>query len=98
VHDQLVRVRRAVVANVGAEQLYGRLVSADDLPSSIHTQMRAFRRAPATVKIDYALSGQVPWAEEPPYAPGTVHIADSYEELTTFYGQLNAGAIPDRPF
>jgi phytoene dehydrogenase-like protein len=98
VHDQLVRVRRAVLANVGAEQLYGRLVSADDLPSSIHTKMRAFRRDPATVKIDYALSGQVPWAEEPPYAPGTVHIADSYEELTTFYGQLNAGVIPDKPF
>ena len=60
--------------------------------------MRAFRRDPATVKIDYALSGPVPWAEQPPYPPGTVHIADSYEELTTFYGQLSAGAIPDKPF
>jgi phytoene dehydrogenase-like protein len=98
VHDQLVRVRRAVLADVGAEQLYGRLVSAEDLPSSTLAKMRAFRRDPATVKIDYALSGPVPWAEQPPYAPGTVHIADSYEELTTFYGQLSAGTIPDKPF
>ncbi|HKH55030.1 MAG TPA: NAD(P)/FAD-dependent oxidoreductase, partial [Propionibacteriaceae bacterium] len=98
VHDQSVRVRRAVLADVGAEQLYGRLLSADDLPSSALAKMRAFRRDPATLKIDYALSGPVPWAEQPPYAPGTVHIADSYEELTTFYGQLSAGAIPDKPF
>ena len=98
VSDQFLGVRRAVLADVGAEQLYGQLVSPDDLPSRTLARMRSFRRDPATFKIDYALSGPVPWAQPPPYAPGTVHIADSYEELTTFYGQLDAGTIPDQPF
>jgi phytoene dehydrogenase-like protein len=60
--------------------------------------MAEFRRDPATFKIDYALRGPVPWAVTPPYAPGTVHIADSYADMITYFGQLAAGAIPERPF
>jgi phytoene dehydrogenase-like protein len=60
--------------------------------------MRAFRRDPATIKIDYALKGPVPWTVQPPYPPGTVHIADTYEEMAVFCGQLSGGVIPDKPF
>jgi phytoene dehydrogenase-like protein len=98
VHDHLVKVRRSVLADVGAEQLYGSLVSSDELPASTLAKMRAFRRDPATIKIDYALSGPVPWAIQPPYTPGTIHIADSCEELATSFAQLSGGAIPDKPF
>ena len=38
--------------------------------------MQRFQRDPATVKVDWALSGPVPWRETPAYAPGTVHVAD----------------------
>ena len=96
--DQQVRVRRAVLASVGAEQLYGGLVGNDELPRRTVTRMRSFRRDPATFKIDYALSGPVPWASPPAYAPGTVHIADSYDDMITYFGHLAAGVIPDRPF
>jgi phytoene dehydrogenase-like protein len=60
--------------------------------------MAGFRRDPATIKVDWALSAPVPWRTPPPYAPGTVHIADSYEELVITFAQLSAGRIPDRPF
>jgi phytoene dehydrogenase-like protein len=96
--DQAVRVRRAVLANVGAEQLYGGLVSTDELPARLVTKMAAFRRDPATFKVDYALSGPVPWASAPGYPPGTVHIADCYADMISYFGQLAAGAIPNRPF
>ena len=96
--DQRVRVRRAVLADVGAQQLYGGLVAADELPARVPRRMAEFRRDPATFKIDYALRGPVPWAVTPPYAPGTVHIADSYADMITYFGQLAAGAIPERPF
>ncbi len=96
--DQLIKVRRAVLADVAAEQLYGTLVSLDDLPSSTVAKMRAFRRDPGTIKVDYALNGPVPWAVQPPHAPGTVHIADSIDELATSSGQLSGGIIPDKPF
>ena len=101
--DQQVRVRRAVLASVGAEQLYGGLVGNDELPRRTVTRMREFRRDPATFKIDYALSGPVPWASPPAYAPGTVHIADSYDDMITYFGHLAAGVDPgsavpaDRP-
>ena len=96
--DQTVRVRHAVLADVGAEQLYGGLVSTDELPARLVGKMTAFRRDPATFKVDYALSGPVPWASPPAYPPGTVHIADSYGDMITYFAQLAAGTIPDRPF
>jgi phytoene dehydrogenase-like protein len=98
VHDQLVRVRRAVLADVHAEHLYGRLVRFEELPPRVRVKMAGFRRDPATFKVDYALSAPVPWRTPPPYAPGTVHIADSFEELVITFAQLSAGSIPDRPF
>jgi phytoene dehydrogenase-like protein len=98
VHDQLVRARRAVLADVAAEQLYGRLVTFDELPARVRSAMAGFRRDPGTVKIDYALSAPVPWSGPPPYAPGTVHISDSYEELVIGYAQLSTNYIPERPF
>jgi phytoene dehydrogenase-like protein len=96
--DQFVRARRAVLADVAAEHLYGRLVTFDKLPARVQTRMAGFRRDPGTVKVDYALSGPVPWSGTPPYAPGTVHISDSYEELVIGYAQLSSGHIPQRPF
>ena len=98
VHDQLVRVRRAVLADVAAEHLYGSLVTFDELPPGVRAKMARFRRDPATFKVDWALKAPVPWRTPPPYAPGTLHIADSYEELVMTFAQLSAGSIPDRPF
>jgi phytoene dehydrogenase-like protein len=98
VHDQLVRTRRAVLADVHAEHLYGRLVTFDELPPRVRVKMAGFRRDPATFKVDYALSAQTPWRTPPPYAPGTVHISDSFEELIMTVAQLGVGSIPDRPF
>jgi phytoene dehydrogenase-like protein len=60
--------------------------------------MRDFRMDPSTVKVDWALDGPVPWAEQPAYVPGTVHVADSVSQLTESLGQVAAGAIPAEPF
>ena len=96
--DGEVRVRRAVLADVGAEQLYGGLVASDDLPARTLTKMRGFRRDPATFKIDYALDGPVPWAQPPAYAPGTVHVGGTVAEMTTYMAQVGAGTVPRDPF
>jgi len=66
VHDQFVRARRAVLADVAAEHLYGRLVTFDELPPKVRAKMTGFRRDPGTVKVDYALRGPVPWSAPPP--------------------------------
>jgi phytoene dehydrogenase-like protein len=93
-----VIVRRAVLADVVAPQLYGGLVAADDLPARTLRSMRSFRLDPGTVKVDWALDGPIPWASAPPHAPGTFHVADSVEDMTEALGQVNARSIPANPF
>jgi len=91
-------VRRAVLADVSAPALFGRLLPPHDVPARVREGMRYFRPDPATIKVDWALSGRVPWAPPPPLLPGTVHLADSLEALTTAQHQVTAGVVPDDPF
>jgi phytoene dehydrogenase-like protein len=62
------------------------------------TAMKSFDLDPGTVKVDWALDGLVPWAEAPPFAPGTFHVADSVEQMTEAHGQVASRVIPDKPF
>lgn len=87
-----------VVADVVAPRLFGGLVAPEDLPAGVVRGMRDFELDPGTVKVDWALSGAVPWAGSPAQAPGTVHVADSVEEMTTTLAQVSSGVVPDRPF
>lgn len=89
---------RHVLADVLATRLYGGLVPAAALPRRVRWGMRRFRLDPATVKVDWALSGPVPWASAPAYAPGTVHVADSPAQLADAMAQVAAGVVPDKPF
>jgi len=98
VHDQFVR---------GPSRGAGRCSRKASLRPAGHLRRAAtegtgqdgrFRRVPGTVKVDYAFTGPVPWSAPPPYAPGTVHVSDSYEELVIGQAQLSTGHIPERPF
>jgi phytoene dehydrogenase-like protein len=90
--------RRAVVADVSAVHLFGRLVEPDELPEGVLRGMRGFQLDPGTVKVDWALSGPVPWITSPTYEPGTIHVADSVDQMSEALGQVAARAIPDAPF
>ena len=89
---------RAVVADVAAPALYGGLVRWDELPASMIARMSRFELDPGTVKVDWALSAPVPWSGPPPVAPGTVHIADSLDELRLTMEMVQAHVVPARPF
>ena len=95
---EFVGARRAVLADVSAPSLFGDLVSEGDLPRRLLRRMRHFEWDPGTVKVDWALSGPVPWASMPPRAPGTVHIAESIDEIRVAGAQIAAGAVPAVPF
>jgi phytoene dehydrogenase-like protein len=90
--------RHAVIADVTAPHLFGGLVPAADLPQRTRSAMRSFEMDPGTVKVDWALDGPVPWREEPPYAPGTFHVADSVEQMTEALNQVSSQTIPAKPF
>ena len=93
-----VEASKAVVATVSAPHLYGRLVSFDDLPARTRWGMKRFTWDPSTIKVDWALSRPVPWQPAPDAAPGTVHVAGSVDELTTFAAQMSGHAVPADPF
>jgi phytoene dehydrogenase-like protein len=88
----------AVLADVAASHLYGRIIAHESLPGRIRRGMQNFSLDPGTVKVDWALDGTVPWATTPPYAAGTVHVADSVEQLSSAMAQVTANSIPATPF
>lgn len=90
--------RRAVVADVSATRLFGGLVASQHLPARVTRGMRHFQLDPGTVKVDWALSGPVPWASPPPHVPGTVHVADSVDQMSQALTQVASRSIPAAPF
>jgi phytoene dehydrogenase-like protein len=91
-------VSHAVVADVAVTRLYGGLVEAAYLPERILAGMRTFRMDPGTVKVDWALDGPVPWRGDLARPPGTVHVADSADQVAEALAQVRAGLIPGDPF
>jgi len=90
--------RKAVVASVAAPHLYGDLLAPADVPDRVRRGMRSFQLDPATIKVDWALSGEVPWQSKPARQPGTLHIADGIADMVEALGQVSADLIPARPF
>lgn len=93
-----IHARQAVLAACDAQLLYDRLVGADRLPASFAAGFRRFQRADGTVKVNWALSAPAPWIDGDVNAAGTVHVADSLDELTMTAAELATGRLPANPF
>ncbi len=90
--------RRAVIADVAAPILFGDLLRREDLPPSFLADLARFQWDMATVKVDWALSGPIPWTAPEARRAGSVHVADDFANLTEFSAQIAMGALPARPF
>lgn len=97
-HGEVVEARQAVVADVSAPSLYGGLVGWSDLPNRTRSRMQRFSWDPGTIKVDWALDGPVPWTNPPEHVPGTVHLAESIDEISDWGAQVASGRVPARPF
>jgi phytoene dehydrogenase-like protein len=95
---EVVHARRAVLADCHVLDLYGGLVDPADLPASALQALQRFQPGSATVKVDWALSGPIPWVEDAARRAGTVHVADSLDELAVSSTDLARDRIPARPF
>ena len=90
--------RRAVVAACDAQILFDQLLDHADLPDAYLAGLRRFHRAHATVKVNWALDAPVPWSDRLAVGAGTVHLADSLDELTMTSAELATGLVPANPF
>jgi phytoene dehydrogenase-like protein len=89
---------RAVLADVPAPALYERLVGLEHLPARVAADLERFHWDDSTVKVDWALSGPVPWTDPAVRRAGTVHLDLDLDGFGRFALDLASGRIPERPF
>ena len=88
----------AIVADTSAPALYLRLLPQSVVPSRLLEQMRRFRSGFGAFKIDWALSGAVPWTSEACREAAVVHPGESVDDLARFTSQVRAGRLPTDPY
>ena len=71
-------------------------LTGDALPSRYRTALCRYRMGPATLKLDWALSGPIPWLAPEARQAGTVHVGGSEAELLETAARVSG--LPDRPF
>ncbi|WP_229830685.1 phytoene desaturase family protein [Actinoplanes ianthinogenes] len=92
------RATRAVVADVPAPALFLDLVGERWLPGRMVEDLAHFRWDGATVKVDWALDGPIPWKNAAVGGAGTVHLGADLNGLTRYSGKIATGEVPEDPF
>ncbi|QOW36543.1 NAD(P)/FAD-dependent oxidoreductase [Nocardia seriolae] len=96
--DETFTVRRAVIADTPAPALYGRLLPDDVVPPRVREDLRRFEPDSAVVKVNYAVSQEIPWNSPELRGAGTVHLGADEHGLIRWGAELACGAAPSRPF
>ncbi|WP_431925559.1 phytoene desaturase family protein [Amycolatopsis tucumanensis] len=97
-HGELVRAKRAVLADVPAPALYRELVGEEHLPARLVSDLDRFHWDNATIKVDWALDGKIPWTAEEARRSGVVHLDADLDGLTAYGADLACSRVPERPF
>ncbi len=84
-----------VVANVMPHALAD-LVGGGVFPGRYAAALRRYRYGPATLKVDWALDGPIPWTAPEAREAGTVHVGGAAHEVLATTSV--ATGLPERPF
>jgi phytoene dehydrogenase-like protein len=107
VHASGGRVRGIALA--GGERIPAAIVIADVMPRALirlagealparyRALLSRYRYGPATVKVDWALDGPIPWLAPSAREAGTVHVGGAAHELVRALTESKRG-LPERPF
>lgn len=93
-----IPARKAILADVGARALYLKMLSQQEVPGYVLRQIRRFRHGFGTFKMDWALSGAVPWVSMEARETAVVHASDSLADLLIFTRQIRSGRLPTNPY
>ena len=97
------------VAVTGGQEYPADVVIADVMPHALITMtgdalsgwyraaLRRYVYGPATLKVDWALNGPIPWSNPEVRHAGTVHVAGGEQELLSALAD-SAHGLPARPF
>ncbi len=87
---------RAVLLDVTPRQLAA--LAGRSLPGPAGRMLARFRYGPGVCKVDWALSGPVPWQAAACREAGTVHLGGTMAEVARSEAQMVAGKHADRPY
>lgn len=73
-------------------------VAGAQIPNRYAAAMRRYAYGPGICKVDWALSGPVPWAAPQCREAGTLHVCGTYEEVARSELDVSKGRHPDRPY
>jgi phytoene dehydrogenase-like protein len=73
-------------------------LARDRLPHRYHSTLRSFRYGDGACKVDFILSGPVPWANEEVRTAGTVHAGGTRREVAASEAEVAAGRHPESPY
>ena len=87
---------RAVLLDVAPRGLVH--IAGDQLPGKYGRSLESFRYGNGSCKVDYILSGPVPWAARELADAGTVHVGGTRTEVARSENEVFAGKHPERPY
>ncbi len=73
-------------------------IAGDRLPERYKRRLGRFRYGPGVFKMDWALSGPVPWKATSCASAATVHLGGTLEEISAAEAAVTEGRIPEEPF
>lgn len=68
------------------------------LPARYRRALRRFRYGQAAAKVDFALSGPIPWSNATVGLSPTVHLGGTREEIAAAEREVSRGRIPESPY
>jgi len=73
-------------------------LAGDKLSPGYRRALSRFQYGPGVCKVDFALSGPVPWTAEPCRRAGTLHLGGTFEEIARSEDDVALGRHPERPY
>lgn len=87
---------RVTLLDLSPRQLLG--LAGVRLPASYRRRLGRYRYGPAVFKLDWALSGPIPWRAPGCERASTVHLGGTLEEIEASEQAAWRGVAPERPF
>lgn len=92
-----VRARRAVLASVTPQALYGSLLTQAPVPEQIRDEAERFRYGRAVVQLHVALDRPLKWADERLQDVPVLHLSTGTASTGVSCAQADAGMLPASP-
>jgi len=87
---------RAVLLDVTPRALVS--MAGESLSNAYGRRLARFRYGNAVAKVDYALDGPVPWANQELSMAGTLHLGGDRAEIVASEREIKAGRLPESPY